>query len=423
MLEYLILVVEEYKLSLLSIEGFGKEYKTTKKIDYTALEAWKFSEHTNDILKQFELDSKWYDHIYVVIKTKNYTSLQIELPFDDKALIEQTIELQVSEKIPFDIEEFAISYQKIGQAMDGHLFHIGLIPKEQIIEVLGIFKSSKAKPDLITNFSSLLRTTSIENGIIFFVDQNLNYGLVIKDSKPVEDFTFTKSPEESHEIRLRAERYQFDASNLEFNGKIEDLMPQLISENPNPTDYLVNFRTREFSYNKILSSSITILKDLSFPITFCLFGLILFISLNYFSLFRTITSYQSAIKGVLNQFPELKAEGVTSTEGISNINLKLSDELSSLSADSKGTLEYLAAITNSIEEAGGTKLYTINTINITPQRIIIEGSSDSYANVEKLERTFNRLKEIDFCNTLKPNISGSGQTRNFSFTLDLICQS
>lgn len=422
MLEYLVLVVDESKLSVFSITGNSEKFTTDKTLVLENSSPWNFLEHKNNIFTEFNLKDSLYDHLYVVVNSKEYTSLEITLPFNSKNLVEQTLEIQVSEKIPFDIDDFCISYNNISTNEGNYVYHVGLLPKKIIEDIIILTKGSKTQADLITTIPSLLKNSQVENGILFYTYEDTNFGIVIKDSKTIEDFIFTGDPVTSHEILLRSEKYELQASEIEFKGDFSNLLSEFIFNNQTPEEYLVNFRVMKYGYNKALNNTITLVKDLSFPITFCIFGIIIYIFLNYFTYSRTISTYKSSISSILTQFPELQAENIKSTEEIASLNYKLSNELSSLNSQSKGALEYLANVTTSIESAGGSKEYNISSVTITSQKIIVEGSSKSYANVEKLERAFNRLKNTDYCNITK-NTSGTEQARNFTFTLDLICQS
>jgi hypothetical protein len=113
--------------------------------------------YTKAITNMLEaLDTQWVASV-VILPTDFYTSLSVELPFDDHKAIRQVIDLEVQDLVPFDIDEFVVSHTPVARIDDNrHEIHVSLYVRDALKAVLSAFQKAQCDPFIVGSPSSFL---------------------------------------------------------------------------------------------------------------------------------------------------------------------------------------------------------------------------------------------------------------------------
>lgn len=114
-----------------------------------------------------QLRGEWTSSV-VIMPPYDHLSLNINLPFGDSKMLDQVIDLEVQDVVPFELDEFAVQHSQLGHFERGdgvadqpdsqapYDIHIGIIPRAFVANVLGICKATGVEPNILTVPSSAI---------------------------------------------------------------------------------------------------------------------------------------------------------------------------------------------------------------------------------------------------------------------------
>jgi hypothetical protein len=114
-----------------------------------------------------QLRGEWTSSV-VIMPPYDHLSLNINLPFGDSKMLDQVIDLEVQDVVPFELDEFAVQHAQLGHFERGdgikdstesqapYDIHVGIIPRAFVANILGICKATGVEPNILTVPSSAI---------------------------------------------------------------------------------------------------------------------------------------------------------------------------------------------------------------------------------------------------------------------------
>jgi hypothetical protein len=111
------------------------------------------------------LKGEWSSSV-VIIPPYDHVSLNINLPFGDSKMLDQVIDLEVQDVVPFELDEFAVQHSQLGyfersdsindtpNTQPPYDIHVGIIPRTFVANILGLCKATGIEPNVLTVPSS-----------------------------------------------------------------------------------------------------------------------------------------------------------------------------------------------------------------------------------------------------------------------------
>jgi hypothetical protein len=111
------------------------------------------------------LKGEWTSSV-VIMPPYDHLALNINLPFGDSKMLDQVIDLEVQDVVPFELDEFAVQHSQLGffERADGRSdttetqppydIHVGIIPRTFVANILGLCKATGIEPNVLTVPSS-----------------------------------------------------------------------------------------------------------------------------------------------------------------------------------------------------------------------------------------------------------------------------
>jgi len=409
-----------------------------------------------------------YTASILVVPPSDYLSLNLDLPFGEGKQVSKILDLEVQDRIPFELDEFLVEHRVLGPLSGhGHDVHVSIIPKSFVHGIMQICKAAQLEPLIITTPASILegvfflgptyfkpdaailswRGSTVYLALRF--DGRVRVDRVIEianlantESEQVKALTtelrltllsaearYSRPIEHIYVVGNPADGGHFQARDLQqFLGReVEDIsISDFVTANPgeaalvsvagpfaqdmDPPPILTNFRTREFSYSLQLSEVFSGLRQL-FPM-FLVATLSLLISLAGYFYYREnqIAEMQQSMRAQISTLlPTLVFEPGEEVNPIQAENAKLDKALESLgsgSLDKYTALDLLKEISALMPNRAGL---VIRTTTIRGNRIRLQGTAPSYGDVEAIEKALQRSKNIKF-RAKPPEISGASGT-------------
>ncbi len=416
-----------------------------------------------------------WDNSILVIPTPSYLSLNIELPFHDSRSLNRVINLEVQDLVPFQMEEFIAEHHTVCATGDKQYdIHVGLLPKDYMRSVVNSCKEANFDPLIITtpisaaaaiyqiapeyfardsvtlladypNFSMISCVNGVIKGDRILSPSNDLIGKNSSDFNPSEVITQTKisimslersigrrfariyllgnslSPHSLQQAIGRdvekintAELVKADTTNLNLAA-----LATLYAQDTDAPSIFTNFRVREFSYSPQLKELIVGVKRL-LPYIMATILLLLFVTgLTYYTRSLKLSKMRSAIHDQISTIiPSLSVVDGNEVTALQTENASLEKQLQSLGSLSKySALEALLEITQDVPVSSGI---SVNRLNISDDKITLDGQAPDYSALEKIERSLKRKSDV-YCKIKKEAAAASGgvigNKRGFTFTI------
>lgn len=112
-----------------------------------------------------QLKGEWTSSV-VIMPPYDHVSLNINLPFGDSKMLDQVIDLEVQDVVPFEIDEFSVQHSQLGhfaksdgigdapESQQPYDIHVGLIPRAFVSNILALCKATGVEPNILTVPSS-----------------------------------------------------------------------------------------------------------------------------------------------------------------------------------------------------------------------------------------------------------------------------
>lgn len=111
-----------------------------------------------------KIGSDWTNFV-VVIDQSEYVSFNVELPFKDSRSLSRIIELEVQDRVPFEVSDFVIDFRVISPlASGGYDVRVGLIPKTVVAQLLSILRKVNLEPIIFTTVTGALSGVALTAG-------------------------------------------------------------------------------------------------------------------------------------------------------------------------------------------------------------------------------------------------------------------
>ncbi len=91
----------------------------------------------------------WFQSV-VLLPSRDYLSLNLELPFSDDRRISKVLDLEVQDVVPFDVADFVLDHNVLGPTADNrYSVHVGMVPKAEVRNVLDFCKAAEIDPHIL----------------------------------------------------------------------------------------------------------------------------------------------------------------------------------------------------------------------------------------------------------------------------------
>lgn len=415
-----------------------------------------------DFIKKHEADVV---SSVLVISSKQFISLNLDMPFGKQKLVDEVLDNEIRDLLPFETETFSVSANIIDQQSDNlYDVHVGLLSKNYIDNLIKFCRNFGFDPEFITTASSAL--SGVKNSLIevdkdrlvvlrangklyvnsfinnkFRNDQIFDYE---NDNFPVDKIkmyllsledryntTITQlsiigggidSSAVENKLKLSVTKEALDKHNIDSSQFISLLAALSVSGSPDE-NLLNNFRVKEFVYRPYIKVSKDILKQLWKYMLLGLFFLCIIPLSIYGIRAYKISKYKSEISNQVSS--HLPAEAISSSGGIGdllNLSVSIEDQLDSLGTTTKATpLEVLTILSDELKEAVDPKIkMDLFEIDIKGNKVELEGSVPSYRGVDKIESILKDIKNRDiFCFIKAETSGGRGPNKKFKFKIKL----
>ncbi len=428
------------------------------------------------------LKTPWTSSV-VIAPPFDFLSLNLNLPFGTPKNIEKILDFEVQDRVPFEIDEFLLEHQVIGQTSPKNFdVHVGAIPKICISNILKICRKVDLDPIVLTTPSSTLETLLSLKGELFpstfaFILERNSYTCFayVLDGKLKCDRYFEKNSHSEEEIpqqdldyawqQLLASQYEITTREVEKRyGKsidraflidersipgplqlqsnrlieplrLSDILAEagglacsssfsaIFARDITPPPALSNFRAREFTYSLRLGELIKGLRRLSPYLLAVLACLIVVLASVYVLKENANMRLRIAMHETIHKvIPDLALENGKESAAIQAKNFDMEGQLKELGSQSKfSPLDSLLEISRHFPVSGGV---SIRSLDIKGNQIKIEGGADNYTEIDAIEKALKARKNT-YCRINKDISSSSmlGRPGSKGFVFDIrLCE-
>ena len=413
---------------------------------------------------------KDWDDTVLFLHAASQSALNITMPFSDDKRLSKLIPSEVQDLVPFDTDEFIISYHNTGSINgSGQDIHISLCPREPVKQILDELKGTSAEPRIITTPTSGLQGlyeffgTELEtnSSICILTDEWTYLGFVI-DKKLVSQRVlkrelFAEQVWGSVESAIRnvESRYEtsipilyriieakkLSAENLtppaNFRRKIKDLslaslFPHLTSRvsltallgsvfgrsYTNTPKLLSDFRRGIFAYRPPLTEVIKGVRTLLPLILITLVTAVMALGGWYGAREYQIRSLRKTLSDTISEsIPGFSAPFGQEAQRLNATTQGIQDSLKDLGSPlASPPLLVLAALSEDIKSVDGI---TVTRASIKNGEVKIDGSAPNYRTLNRLEVAFKKRKSL-FCRIKTDNPGRTlDNARDFQMVLTL----
>jgi hypothetical protein len=416
-----------------------------------------------------ELSKDWDDTV-LFLHAPSQSALNITMPFSDDKRLSKLIPSEVQDLVPFDTDEFIISYQHTGSINgSGQDIHVSLCPTEPVKQILEELKGTSAEPRIITSPTSGLQGlyeffgSELEPNasICILTDEWTYIGFVINkklvSQRMLKRELFAdqvwgsiesaiRNIEIRYEISLPILYRIIEAKNLpaesltaphNFNRTIKDLslaslFPHLTSRisltallgsvfgrsYPNSPKVLSDFRKGNFAYRPPLREVINGLKVLMPLILITTLTGILALGGWYAAREYQIRSLRKTLSDTITEsIPGFTAPLGQEAQSLNSITQNIQDSLKDLGSPlASPPLMVLAALSDDIKSVDGI---TVTRASIKNGEVKIDGSAPNYRTLNRLEVALKKRKSL-FCRIKTDNPGRTlDNARDFQMVLTL----
>ncbi len=424
-----------------------------------------FAECGAALRKALDLIQNAYTSAVLIIPSSDYLSLNLDLPFGEAKQVAKILDLEVQDRVPFEIEEFLVEHRVLGTLAErGHDVHVSIIPKALLSGIMQVCKAAQFEPLIITTPASVLegafflgpdyfkqdaailawRGSTVYLALRFEGRVRIDRVIEISnlgstDGERLKALTtelrltllaaearYSRPIEHLYLVGQLAEGSGFAARDLQqlLGREVEDLalsdfviaepgtaclasIAAPFAQDQDPPPILTNFRTREFTYSLQLSEVFAGMRRLLPMFLIALLAIFLSLTGYYYYRERQIADLQESMRTQITALlPSLTFEAGEEVAPIQAENAKLDKALESLgsgSLDKYTALDLLKEISSLMPNRPGL---IIRTISIRGNRIRLQGTVPSYGDVEAIEKALQRSKTIKF-RAKPPEISGA----------------
>ena len=416
----------------------------------------------------------------VLISSRDYLSLNLELPFADRTSIARVLDMEVQDLVPFDVSEFVLQPNVVAELeSSSHNVHVSAVPREHVKYVLDLCKRIGLDPLVLSTATSALAALyklvpSAElnqNSAVVMMRGNMCYLVISSAGEVLADrvmdlglFGTTSNngdhgplaAEQQIALSLEAcrERLGNDIETLYVIGQglnLEQLtaasqlpcelleLPDGLSLSPdqelsilsghlvqgdNSCKPLTNFRIGEFAYRPPFKELLRGARALA-P-SFSILILCLLLSLGVWYAARNY--YVDALYGEMRAqiqavIPNLQVEKGAELETVRTEVDRIREELTGLGSPSGlNPLFIIHQISKIIPSAARVRL-----IDFKGRKVEVQGEVDEYKTLDKIKGKFEKKNRI-FCSVIETgrgsrpyNAYSSKKKIPFTFALEL-CQ-
>ncbi len=433
---------------------------------------------TNELQAALQsIETPWTASV-LVIPTPAYLSLNVELPFGDPKNLAKILDLEIQDRVPFDVSEFLIDYRTLGKSPSGmYDIHVSLIPKTYIAKILSVCRESGLEPFILTTPASVLDALFFIAPDYFRGDCAIAYlspdsaavsirfdGITKADRmlllSPTEDNNAIQpsealralladlkltisaaesrydrqtervylvgpqiSPQEAQQI-LGRQVELIDIADA-FKNKPSDARPSamaaVFAQDIAPPPLLTNFRTREFTYNVQLRELLLGMRRVVPYAIAALVCLFFFLGGRFALRQYQVSMLEDALHERLGKLiPDAQIEPGKEVEWLLNQNFKLQNDLKDLGSPSKySALDLLSQLTKDFPVVTGVN---VREVLIQGNVIKLSGTAPDYTAQERIEKALkssnNNWKVSS--KDAPGGIGGGANARPFSFEIRLL---
>lgn len=415
------------------------------------------------------IETPWTASV-VIIPTPAYLSLNIELPFGDQKNLAKILDLEVQDRVPFDISEFLIDHRTLGKSRSGmYDIHVSLIPKAYIARVLKVCRASGLEPYILTTPASILDALFFiapdyfqDNcAVVYLTPQSAAVNIRIDKQTRADRILSAASSSPSANDILTDLKLTISAVESRYEKQLECVylvssvvsahdvqqflgrrvesvdVAELVRNKPSdaktasiaavfaqdvaPPQLLTNFRTREFTYNVQLGELLRGLRRVLPFIGILLFALMFFLGGRYMLRQFQIGALEEAVnERILKVIPSASVEPGREVEWLLKENFELQNDLKDLGSPSKfSALDLLAQVTQHFPTVNGVN---VREVLIQGNVIKVSGTAPDYSSQEQIEKALksspNKWKVSS--KDAPGGIGGGLNAKPFSFEIRLL---
>jgi hypothetical protein len=413
----------------------------------------------------------------VILPPDDFMALNLDLPFGDSKNLDRIVDLEVQDVVPFELDPFFVQYAPLGTssapANAGQFdVHIGMLPRQVVLNVLEVCKKSGLEPNVLTVPSSaigavyhLAKDFFVGNSAIIYnrgdeycisvfingevrVERSVYASQIIaanvspesRQEKLQHIFTALKLVMASAERRYNAtvERVYLlgrevkGANTSQLFGRplegllLKDLVSSgeaalglspltaIFAKDESDAAPLSNFRARQFSFTPKISEFMRALLGTRRHVVRAIAGVLLALLVVFLSREYLISSSESAlVDRVRTVIPDFAPEPDKVLESLAKAEGKLGQELVAFGSRSKHSpSDALIQFVKLIPESADL---SITSLRISGDSMLVQGTANQVTAIERFAKTLSAQKEIFANVTPKPSRTTSG----FSFTLTI----
>ena len=398
----------------------------------------------------------------LVFEPESYFSLNVDMPFGQEKVLDQVLDIELQEYLPFELEGFIVS-RKIIEKINETDFDINLaLTKKHIIEnSLEFCKQINFDPKFITTVSGALGgfrylRKNIEDQIFIAIRNNRLYLNSFMNDKfrddqifdLGEDLDLDKLVSKIKMFLLSCEsRYNDPVNKVNYVGNIDSVKEienklglQVIQEDIkfvksdeqavaalaafsiiNPDEnLLVNFRVRNFSYNPYFK----VIKEVAFKLwpyslVLLLFGLFSFLGFYYFKERQIDTIRQYFKTEIASKISDLTFSPGSELTELFSYSSQIEQQLDNLvSASRYNPTDVFVVLTEELKDAVKSEKMDLIEVDIQGNEVRLQGTVINYRSVNKIEKILKKRKDV-FCEVKADTSSGRTVNKNFTFKLKL----
>lgn len=409
----------------------------------------------------------------VTLPVADYLSLNLDLPFGDSRQIEKIIDLEVQDRVPFEVSEFLVEHRTLGRTSDNrHDVHVSMVPKPLLQTVISLCRQAGVEPTIISTAASALESFFYfapeyfkEDCAVVLVHDEFCYvaahveGRVRQDRilsramlaaegsenelkalvgqlraticaaevryrRPIERVYLVGDPTHARELQQVLGRTveAIQASELIKSEGIPSIgaLAAPFAQDVGAPPILTNFRVREFSYHLQLGELLSGIYRLVPYLAALLVCTGLLVASVYYSRERKLeTVRERMLEQVRSMMPDLKLDPSMSVgDQIQNEITKIDHELEGLGSQSKySPLDILKEVAALLPNRPNM---WFRTLSIRGTRIKITGQAPEVSDVEAFGRALRNSQKIRF-RVGEPNFTdarfGTGTGKEFTFDI------
>lgn len=409
------------------------------------------------------LTTPWY-HSVVLMPSKDYLSLCLELPFSENRQINKVLGLEVQDIVPFDVNEFLLDHNVMGP-VDGSLFdiHVGMVPRVEVKNVLELCKLAELDPHVLCVPVDVLSAPYVlaphyfeANSAVIWAEHP-NYLLAVSVNGKLRATRILNSAElgdalkpetrkgilqsirlgiasEERRHKVTVEKVYLFGSALQAS-EVQQTVGRSVSEvtvqelvrgeqstnslatlgacfaEPSKATQTVNFRSGEFAYRPQFAELLKGLQALlpHFVVAIAI-GLITMASI-YFLRQNEISELHNALKQqIQSSIPTLQLAPGEELSRLGTEVVAIEQQLKDLGSLSK--LSALDALLELSKDLPATKEVNIFKLTIKEDRISIEGTANSYTAIEDMLKAL-KGKVGTYCGVEQRQNTGFGSSKDF----------